>query len=93
MSKNHSKALEDKLKLWDEGKLMWEGKTQPALKLLYKDCQNGVFKIGGTILTELKLKYPPTVEAKQDLLLFGPINELCHCYFHEIDEIMIANST
>ena len=43
-------------------------------------------------MTELKSKHPPAAEVKQDSLLFGPINELSHCYFHEIDKIMIAKT-
>ena len=69
-------------------KLMWEGKTQAALKMLSKDYENGIRKIDDDILTELKSKHPPAAEVKQDSLLFGPIN----CYFDEIDEIMIAKT-
>ena len=43
-------------------------------------------------MTELKFKHPPAAEAKQDLLLIGHINELSHCYFHEIDEITIMKA-
>ena len=69
--------------------------TQAALKMLSKDYENSVLKIDDDILTELKSKHPPAVEVKQDSLLFGPVNELselCHCYFDEIDEIMIAKA-
>ena len=72
--------------------LMWEGKTQASLKMLSKDYENGVLKIDDNILTEKRSKHPPAAEAKQDPLLFGPINELPHCYFHESDEIMIAKA-
>ena len=41
-------------------------------------------------MRELKPKHIPAAEVKQDSLLFGPINELSHCYFYVIDEIMIA---
>ena len=44
------------------------------------------------MLTELISKHPPVAEVKQDSLLFGLINELSHCYFHEIDEIVIAKA-
>ena len=73
-------------------KLMWEDKTQAALKLLSKDFENGVLKIDNDILTELKSKHPPAAEVKQDSLLFGPKNELSHCYFHEIDKIIVAKA-
>ena len=43
-------------------------------------------------MTELKSKHPPAAKVKQDSLLFGPINELSHCYFHEADEIMIPKA-
>ena len=56
-------------------KLMWEGKTQAALKMLFKDYENGVLKIDDNILTELKSKHLLAAEVKQDSLLFGPINE------------------
>ena len=60
--------------------------------MLSKDYENGVLKIDDDILTEIKSKHPPAAEVKQDSLLFGPINELSHCYFDEIDEIMIAKA-
>ena len=73
-------------------KLMWEGKTQAAHKMLSKEYKNGVVNIEDDILTELKSNNPPTADVKQDSLLFDPINELSHCYFHEIDKIMIAKA-
>ena len=60
--------------------------------MLSKECENGVLKIDDDILTELKSKHPPAAEFKQDSLLFGSINKLSHCYFHEINEIMIAKA-
>ena len=69
---------------------MWEGKTQAALKILSKNYENGVLKIDDDILTDLKSMHPPPADVKQDSLLFGPINELPHCYFQVIDKIMIA---
>ena len=72
--------------------LMWEGETQAALKMLSKDYENGVLKIDDNILTEKKARHQPAAEVKQDSLLFGSINELSHCYSHEIDEIMIAKA-
>ena len=65
---------------------MWEGKTQAAFKMLSKDYENVVLKMDDDILTELKSKHPPAAKVKQNSLLFGPINELSHCYFHEIDK-------
>ena len=44
---------------------MWESKTQEAIKMLSKDCENGVLKIDDDILTELKSKHPPAAEFKQ----------------------------
>ena len=73
-------------------KSMWEGKTQVTLKMLSKDYENSALKIDDNILTELKSKHPPAAEVKQDSLLYGPINELLHCYFHEIDETMIVKA-
>ena len=126
-AKDHSKMLQDRLKVWNEGKidmlvkeaktiqncfrnstntkrtqdngarsfakLMCKGKTQAPLKMLSKDYENGVLKIDDDILTEIKSKHPPAAEVKQDSLLFGPINELSHCYFYEIDKIMTAKAT
>ena len=60
-------------------KLMLEANTK-TVKMLSKDSENGVLKIDDEILTELKSKHPPAAEVKQDSLLFGPINELSHCY-------------
>ena len=60
--------------------------------MLSKDFENGILKIDDDFLTELKSKHPPVAEIKQDSLLFGPINDLTHCYFHEIDEIMTAKA-
>ena len=125
-AKYHLKALEGRLKLWNEGKidmlvkeartiqnhfrnstnakrtqddsarsftkLMWEGKTQAALKMLSKDYENDVIEIDDSILTESKSKHPPVAKIKQDSLLLGPLNKLSHCYSYEIDEIMIAKS-
>ena len=65
---------------------MWKGKTEAALKMLSKDCEDGVLKIDDNILTELKSKHPPAAEVKEDSLLFGSINGLSHCYFHEIEK-------
>ena len=65
---------------------MWKGKTEAALKMLLKDCEDGVLKIDDNMLAEWKSKHPPAAEVKQDSLLFGPINGLSHCYFHEIDK-------
>ena len=48
--------------------------------MLSKDYKNGVLKIDGDILTGLIFKYSPAAEVKEDSL-FGPINELSHCYF------------
>ena len=73
-------------------KLMWQGKTEAALKMLSKDYKNGVLKIDDDIFTELKSEHPTAAEVKQESLLFRPINELSHCYFDEIDEIMIAKA-
>ena len=67
-----------------------QGKTHAALKILSKDYENAVHKID--ILKELKAKHPPAAEVKPDSLLFGQINEVSQCYFHEIDEIMIAKA-
>ena len=53
--------------------------------MLSKVCKDGVLKIDDSILTELKSKHPPAAEFKEDSL-FGPINGLSHCYFHEIDK-------
>ena len=52
------------------------GNFPRTLKVLSKDCKNGVLKIGDDILTELKSKHPPAAEVKQDSLLFGSVNEL-----------------
>ena len=60
--------------------------------MLSKDYKNGVLKINDDVLTKLKPKHSPAAEPKQDLLLFGPLNELSRCYFHEIDEIMITKA-
>ena len=54
--------------------------------MLFKDCEDGVLKIDDNMLAEWKSKHPPAAEVKQDSLLFGPINGLSHCYFHEIDK-------
>ena len=54
--------------------------------MLSKDCEDGVLKTDDNILTELKSKHPPAAKFKQDSLLFGPINGLSRCYFHEIDK-------
>ena len=60
--------------------------------MLSKDYENSVLKIGDNILAELKSKHPTAAEVKQDPLLFGPIIELSHCYFDEIDEMMLAKA-
>ena len=39
-------------------KLMWQGKTEAALKMLSKDYKNGVLKIDDDIFTELKSEHP-----------------------------------
>ena len=57
-------------------KLMLEGKTQAALKIISKDYENGVLKIYDHILTKLKSTHPPATEVKEDSLLFGPISQL-----------------
>ena len=50
-------------------KLMWEAKTQAALKMLSKDYENGVLKIDDDILTELKSKHPPAAEVKLVIII------------------------
>ena len=60
--------------------------------MLSKDYENDVLKIDDDILRELKSKHPLAAKVKQDSLLFSPINELCHCYFHESSEIMITKA-
>ena len=81
-----------KTSLHSFAKFMWEGKSQEALKMLSKDYENGVLKIDDDILRELKSKHPLPAKVNQDSLLFSPINELCHCYFHEFHEIMITKA-
>ena len=63
---------------------MWKGKTEATLKMLSKDHKDGVLKIDDNTLAELKSKHPAAAEVKEDSLLFGLINELSLCYFHEI---------
>ena len=53
---------------------------------------NLIYLIYQNYLSELKSQHPPAGEVKQDSLLFGPINEISHCYFDEMDEIMIAKA-
>ena len=60
--------------------LTLEGKTQAALKMLSKNYENNVLNIYDDILTELKSKYPHAAEAKEDSLLFGPINKLSQLF-------------
>ena len=73
-------------------KLVWEGKINPALKMLTKDYENGVLQLDENVLKNLKSKHPAPAEIKQDSLLFGPINQLPKSYFDEIDEIMIGKA-
>ena len=89
-STNRKRTRDDGVLLF--AKLIWEGKTRAALKILSKDYENGVVEIDDNVLAELKSKHPPAAEVKQDSLLFGPVSELSHCCFHEIDEIMIAKA-
>ena len=64
---------------------MW---TPLFVKLTEKETNTKHFNS----MIELKSKYPPAAEVKQDLLLIGQINELAHCYFHEIDKITIMKA-
>ena len=48
--------------------------------MLSKNYENSVLNIYDDILTELKSKYPPAAEAKEDSLLFGPINKLSQLF-------------
>ena len=51
-------------------KLMWEGKTQAAQKMLSKEYKNGVVNIEDDILTELKSNHPPTVDVNYLIVIF-----------------------
>ena len=43
-------------------------------------------------MTKLKSNHPPAAEFRQDYLLFGPVNDLSHSYFHKTDQIIIAKA-
>ena len=67
---------------------MWEGKINGALKMMRKDCENGVLQIDEKVLKDLKLKHLAPAEVKKDSLLHGPMIEIPSYYFDEIDEMM-----
>ena len=73
-------------------KLMWEGKINAALKMLSKNCENGVLQLDEKVFKDLKLKHPAPAEVKKDSLLHGPMNKIPNCYFDEIDEMMIGKA-
>ena len=71
---------------------MWEGKINEALKMMRKDCENGVLQIDEKVLKDLKLKHLAPAEVKKDSLLHGPMIKIPSCYFDEIDEMMIGKA-
>ena len=117
-SKDHTKALTERLRLWGEGKfndllkectiiqhklttskkktpedisrifskLMFTGKIKAALRFLESNSENGVLQPSEDVLAQLQEKHPPAAEIQPNTLITGPLEQVSHAHFAQIDE-------
>ena len=63
----------DKFKLFT--KLLLEGQTNSALRLLSESTSGGVLPLTNEVMAQIQLKHPNPQPAKSGSLLFGPIDD------------------
>ena len=72
-------------------KLVMEGQINAALRYLSDNDSKGLLPVPGDVMEQLQEKQPEPQEARLGSLLFGPIEDIPDCLYHQIYGEMIRN--
>ena len=89
-SSNSSRSPEHLAKTFS--KLMLQGKTHAALKLLEKGASNGILGLSDDVISNLKSKHPDAADADESVLLKGDVPFVDPVMFEHIDESTISKA-
>ena len=73
-------------------KLVMEGQINSALRYLSEEDWGGLLPLSDDIIRQLTDKHPSVQEAKLGALLFGPVEDVPHILYHEINREMVREA-
>ena len=62
-----------------------EGQIKAALRYLSDNGSKGLLPLSDDVMDKLQEKNPEPQEARLGSLLFGPIEDIADCLYHQID--------
>ena len=73
--------------------LIMQERVKSGLKVLTSDICVGVHKINDDVINAFKQKHPKPSPILENTLLNGPVNEVLSCYFDNIDEEIVLETS